>query len=133
MIRRFGPAVAWAIIILILTGLPGNYFPEVKTFWDWLSPDKAVHLVIFGVQSFLIIYALRQQYLPKKRRYVGMLLVILVTSLFGLLTEVLQSTVFVRRNGNIFDFLADSLGAFLGVLAYCLLKMRNTEKNYHGK
>ncbi len=133
MIRRFGPAVAWAIVILILTGLPGNYFPEVKTFWDWLSPDKVVHLVIFGVQSFLIISGLRQQYLPKKRRYVSMLLVILVTSLYGLLTEVLQSTVFVRRDGNVFDFLADGLGAFLGVLAYYLLKMRNTEKNYHGK
>jgi len=133
MIRRYGPALAWAIIILILTGLPGNYFPEVKTFWDWLSPDKVVHLGIFGVQAFLIIYGLGQQYLAKKRRYQYMVLVFLLTTLFGLITEVLQSYVFVGRDGNVFDFLADGLGAFLGVLAYYLLKMRNTAKNYHGK
>jgi len=133
MIRRFIPAVVWAIIILILTGLPGNYFPEVKTFWEWLSPDKVVHLGIFGVQAFLINCGLRQQYMPKKRRYVSMLLVFLVTTLFGLITEVLQSSVFVGRDGNVFDFLADGLGAFLGVMAYYLLKMRNIEKNYHGK
>ncbi len=131
MIRRFGPALAWAILILILTGLPGNYFPEVKTFWDWLSPDKVVHLGIFGVQAFLIIYGLGQQYLLKKRRYKYMVWVFLITTLFGLITEVLQSNVFVGRDGNVFDFLADSVGAFLGVLAYYLLNIRNTEKNYH--
>ena len=133
MIRRFWPAMAWAILILILTGVPGNYFPTVVSFWDWLSPDKVVHLVIFAVQAYLIIYGMQPQYLNKRQRYLFVIAGALVTILFGLTTEVLQSYVFVGRDGNIFDFLADGLGALMGLVAYYLLNMRNSVLNFNKK
>jgi len=121
MIRRLWPAMAWAIIILILTGLPGNYFPEVKSFWDWLSPDKAVHVFIFGVQVYLVFYGLKPQYLPRKQRYVFVVIATVASVLFGLTTELLQRYVFVGRDGNTFDFLADAVGVFFGWAASNLI------------
>ncbi len=133
MIRRFWPAMAWAILILILTGVPGNYFPQVKSFWEWLSPDKVVHVGIFAVQAFLILYGLEPQYLNKRQRYLFLVAAISITVLYGLITEVLQSFVFVGRDGNIFDFLADFLGALMGLLAYYLLNIRNSVMNFNKK
>ncbi|PIQ33741.1 MAG: VanZ family protein [Bacteroidetes bacterium CG18_big_fil_WC_8_21_14_2_50_41_14] len=124
MIRRFWPAMTWAILILILTGVPGSYFPEVRSFWQWASPDKIVHLLIFGVQVFLIILGFKPQYLNSKQRFKFVIGATIITILYGLVTELLQSYVFIGRDGNIFDFLADAVGAFLGLLAYYLLKMK---------
>lgn len=126
MIRRFWPAMAWAILILVLTGVPGSYFPEVVSFWDWLSPDKVVHIGIFGVQAYLIFYGLKPQYLSRNQRYIVVGSVTLLTIVYGLVTELLQTFVFIGRHGNAFDFYADALGAFIGLLAYYLLNMRNT-------
>jgi VanZ family protein len=125
--------MAWAILILFLTGVPGNYFPTVISFWDWLSPDKVVHLVIFAVQAYLIIYGMQPQYLNKRQRYLLVIIGTLATILFGLITEVLQSYVFIGRDGNIFDFLADGLGALIGLVAYYLLNIRNSVLNFNKK
>lgn len=133
MIRRFWPAVAWAILILILTGVPGSYFPEVQTFWDWLAPDKVVHLGIFGVQAYLIMWGFKPQYFSKKQRYLFIGGATVITILYGMLTEVLQNYVFFGRDGNWFDFLADALGAFFGLLAYYLLNIRNIAPKHKKK
>lgn len=123
--RRLWPALVWALLILVLTGLPGSYFPEVTSFWDWLAPDKAVHLFIFGVQAYLLFFAIKPQYLPYKQRYLFVILATTATVLFGLATELLQRYVFYGRDGNTFDFLADAVGVFFGWLAYYFINMRN--------
>ncbi|NQU33735.1 MAG: VanZ family protein [Bacteroidetes bacterium] len=120
MIRRLWPSLVWAIFILILTGVPGSYFPSVVSFWDWLSPDKVVHIFIFGIQCVLILYAFRGQYSSDKQRYIVSVLIIFATILFALLTEVLQKYVFVGRNGSLWDFIADAVGVLIGFLAYYL-------------
>lgn len=125
MIRRLWPALVWALLILVLTGLPGSYFPEVTSFWDWLSPDKAVHVFIFGVQAYLVFYGIKPQYLSHKQRYLFVILATAATVLFGLATELLQRHVFYGRDGNTFDFLADAVGVFLGWLVYYFVNMRN--------
>ncbi len=124
MIRRLWPSLVWAILILILTGVPGVYFPKVVSFWDWLSPDKVIHIFIFGVQCILILYAFRGQYTTDKQRYIGSAVIIVVTVLFALLTEVLQKYVFVGRHGNLWDFIADAVGVLIGFLAYYLLNYK---------
>ena len=120
-IRKLWPAVAWALLILLLTGVPGSYFPKVTSFWEWLSPDKAVHVFIFGVQTFLLLRAFHEQYLSSKNRFIYRSAILSVTILFALLTEVLQAYVFIGRNGNVYDFIADVVGVGVGLLAYILL------------
>ena len=113
ILKGYRPALAWSLIILLLTGLPGNAFPEIPNFLEWLSPDKIVHLVIFGMLTFLILWGYRDKYAGNyKKRLVYT--AIIVTVLYGILTEVLQYYVFIGRSGNYFDALANTLGAFIG-------------------
>ncbi len=123
------PAIIWALIILLLTGLPGTYFPEIQTFWDWLSPDKVVHVCIFTVQMFLVLIAYRTQYLSGNTRLINTLLIILLVTVYALLTEVLQAYVFIGRDGNLYDFLADFVGILIGLLVFNLYKKKNLSKN----
>jgi VanZ family protein len=44
-----------------------------------------------------------------------------ITLAYGLLTEVLQAHVFVGRYGNVYDFYADSIGAFCGWFMFSLI------------
>lgn len=121
LIRKLWPALAWAILILLLTGLPGSYFPSITSFWDWLKPDKVVHVFVFGVQAFLLLTAFHEQYLLSKNRFIYPTAILSVTIVFALLTEVLQAYVFIGRNGNVYDFIADVVGVGVGLLAYILL------------
>jgi len=121
LIRKLWPALIWALIILILTGFPGDYFPEIIGFWEWLGPDKLVHLAIFGILSFLIFFNLRAEYLVSKKRSLFVLAILGFTLAYALLTEVLQATVFVGRDGNVFDFCANSIGTLLGWLVFSLV------------
>ena len=118
MLQKLWPALLWSLIILLLTGMPGSYFPKVTTFWDWLEPDKAVHLFIFGVLAFLILFGYREQYFNSKNRSIFGVVAVITTALYGLVTEVLQYYVFVGRSGNRFDFFADAVGAVLGWLLF---------------
>lgn len=120
-IRKLWPAIVWALFILVLMGTPGNYFPSVNSFWDWISPDKIVHVFVFGTLSFLILRGLLPQYIASSRRYVFVIWAVGLALAYGLLTEVLQAHVFVGRNGNAFDFYADGIGAFVGWLGFMIV------------
>lgn len=114
------PGLLWALMILVLTGLPGNYFPEITTFWDWISPDKAAHLMMFGTFTFLVLWGYRTAYrIPAKRKRL-IFISLLAGLVYGGLTEVLQNEIFVRRDGNIYDFMANTLGGGLGILLFHL-------------
>ena len=121
MLKKFWPAIVWAIGVFVLTAVPGNYIPISITFLDWASPDKIVHFILFGGQSFLILFVIREQYFSGNRRFVFASVAIGLGIIYGLITEVLQYYVFVGRDGNLFDFIADVIGAFMGFLAFYLL------------
>jgi len=129
LIKKLWPAIIWALVVLILTGFPGSYIPRVSGFWEWLSPDKIVHVLIFATLGFLIFYGLREQYLKSKRRYLYILAVLFITFMYGMITEVLQRHVFIGRDGNVFDFLADVAGGLIGFLAFILYN--NKKKQQH--
>ncbi len=129
LIWRLIPALVWALIILVLTGLPGSYFPTVTTFWDWLSPDKVVHVIIFMVQVFLVLLAYNKQYLLGYKRLFYTWSIVIIITVFALLTEVLQAYVFIGRDGNVYDFVADFAGVLVGLLAYNLCNKKKFAKH----
>ncbi|MFA8449080.1 MAG: VanZ family protein [Bacteroidales bacterium] len=114
------PGIAWAVVILVLIGVPGNYIPAYRSFVDWISPDKVVHFIMFGGLSFFLLSGLSRQYQLTKFRWSFAIVCVLISIVYGGVTELLQAYVFVGRDGNIFDFLANVLGAILGSLAYGL-------------
>ena len=125
IIRKHWPAIAWALFILILTGVPGNQIPNIPTFLEWFSPDKILHIVIFGIFSYLILYGNRQQYLKSNHRSYMVIVVILASVFYGLVTELLQFYAFTGRNANAYDFFANTLGAITGGVAYFLQHAKN--------
>ncbi|MBE0651983.1 MAG: VanZ family protein [Bacteroidales bacterium] len=118
MLKKFLPAAIWSIIILVLTGIPGSYIPRIHKFWGWIEPDKLVHITIFGILMFLILYGLREKYFFSKNRYWFGIVSVLITSVFGMITEILQLFVFVGRSGSRFDFYADAVGALIGWVGF---------------
>ncbi len=128
MIRRQWFTLAWALFILILTGIPGDQIPKVLTFLEWLSPDKMVHLIMFGVLSYLMLYGNRQQYFKSRNRSYYIIIAVLISAVYGIITELLQFYVFIGRNANVFDGAANILGAASGGLVYFLQFNKNKSK-----
>jgi VanZ family protein len=107
------PALAWACLVLVLCGIPGSRLPEIS-FWQWLRPDKIVHLVLFGTQSYLLLAGFNR--LPDSgtlHRHAAAWAVGLSIA-YGGLIEWMQDHVFIQRSGDLRDAAANALGAVLG-------------------
>lgn len=117
LFRKLLPSLLWALFILVLCGIPGNKIPEL-TFWQWLKPDKIVHVLIFGVQSYLLIKAFQSDTVTPQLRNHAVLLSLLITISYGAVTELLQTYVFINRYGDVRDAFANALGAVAGWYFY---------------
>lgn len=115
---------------MILVGLPGSCFPTVKTFWEWLGPDKIVHLLMFGTLAFLIPFGYRRDYVQRDIAYGKRLLwlSLLIAAAYGGLTELLQRYVFIGRSGSLYDFYADVIGCVLGVFIFKMSYRKKMKK-----
>lgn len=112
--KRKWPFIFWLILIIIISGFPGDKVPEIPV-WQF---DKLVHSVIYFVLSLTILYAYNEQYSkPSKRLIIGMLAVT-IGIFYGGIMEILQHYIFINRSGNWYDFVANAFGAILGVLFY---------------
>lgn len=128
--RNIYPGLICGVIILILTTLPGSCFPTVKTFWQWLGPDKIVHLIMFGSLSFLIPFGYREKYCRDAKSFGNRLLWLsfLLSTAYGGATELLQKIPILRRSGNVYDFLADVIGCLLGVFIFKMIYKKKLKK-----
>lgn len=126
-IRNFWPGIVWGIFVLILSAVPGNYFPQIQRFSNLLTPDKLVHFFLYAVFCYLVLIGI----IKHKKSYnqytllVGVLLIIL----WGGLMEIMQHHIFIRRNGNIYDFFANSLGCALAYVLILYLERKKTTKS----
>ena len=118
----------WTLIIVLLTLTPGNYIPKVTNFFDWLSPDKLVHLLLFGIYAILLFEGFSLQTwntnLRRNAGFMGLLLGMVI----AFFTEVMQKYVIPGRHGSYFDFLADLLGLIVGYVIWRIIR-RNDKKN----
>lgn len=123
-LRHFKAPIGWAIFILVLNLIPGQYFPEIPTLLDLLQPDKLIHLFLFGSLSFLLIGSLMRQYGYPFFRYYGIIIVLSFCVGFGAMTEIMQVIIALNRSGNIYDFIANSAGSFIGIGVYMIVKRK---------
>jgi VanZ family protein len=110
-------AILWAIVILILCGIPGRDIPHIS-FLELLSFDKFVHAGIFFVLAVLCIrgFTLQTTFPLLQRNARWLALLICIT--YGGSLEIMQGTLFAERSADIFDFIANSFGASLGWMSY---------------
>ena len=121
------PGIAWTLLIVLMTLIPGNYIPRITTFLDWLGPDKLLHLFMFGVYAYLLLEGFvrhKSSFLRKNPVFISFL----VGMVFAILTEVAQKYVIYGRNGNLYDFMADILGWAIGYLSWHLIRRNDKKK-----
>ena len=106
-------------MVLYLSAFPG---PQIN-FDLWLAQDKINHLAAYGLLSVLIAWEnIKNQ--EKLSRNV-FLTVLIVSSSYGVLMEIMQYLFFPNRYFDYGDMVANLLGSFFGLLAvqiYCLNK-----------
>jgi VanZ family protein len=110
-------AMLWALIILILCGIPGRDIPHIS-FLELLSFDKFVHAAIFFVLVLLTIRGLILQGHYKSVNTKPKLFAGFVCISYGGLLEVMQGTLFSERSADIYDFIANSFGCMVGIILY---------------
>lgn len=126
--RPLLPGLIWTLLIAVLTLLPGNYVPRITTFLEWLSPDKILHLILFGTYTYLLATGLQKQSWSSVLRRNPVIISIIIGIVFAFFIEVMQKHVIPGRNGNMFDFLADLVGAIIGIAVWHITG-RNEKKN----
>ena len=119
--RYFWPSFAWALFVLILCGLPGDDLPELS-FLEWLKPDKIAHLFLFGIQCFLLIKGFRQLEASSTFNKNAVLYSLALSIGYGILMEVMQTYIFIHRDGDVRDAIANAIGAFIGVWVFNRMK-----------
>jgi VanZ family protein len=114
-------AMLWALLILILCGIPGRDIPHIS-FLELLSFDKFVHAGIFFVLILLTVRGFLLQtgieYLQKKAKTIATVICII----YGGLLEVMQGTLFQERSADVFDFIANSFGVVVGLMMYSIIE-----------
>lgn len=110
-------ALLWAVLILILCGMPGKDIPHIS-FLELLSFDKFVHAGIFFVFILLAIrgFILQTNYL--KLQHAAKPVAFFICVAYGGLMEVMQGTMFEDRSADVYDFIANSLGCAIGWISY---------------
>ena len=97
-------AVGWALIIVAACSIPGTDLPEVEIKWI----DKVAHFSLFLVLAWLWLDAIEG---PTARR---ILRVLILGSVFGILTELYQGILPWERSPDILDALANTAGLVAG-------------------
>jgi VanZ family protein len=113
-------AVAWGLFLLALTSWPSP--PEVPVVSSIPDFDKVVHATLYGVQGFLLYFAIRW---PGQRPlWVRVLTVGGLLALFGALDEVHQIWI-PGRSAEVADALTDAIAGFAGAVVAAAVAVRS--------
>lgn len=112
-LKFHGPAIFWAVLILIASSIPKLQTPDLNI----PLMDKWIHLVVYGIFGCLLQ---RSFFVLSPNRLLVFGMTLLVGSVYGLTDEYHQSFV-PGREASVGDFIADTLGVSLSFLAYRLV------------
>lgn len=107
------PTIAWAVLIFVTCSLPGKALPPSP----FLSFDKFLHLIFFGILAFQMAVSLRRQFTYRKLRYYARKIAFVFGITYGILIEVFQEAFLQNRHFDLADWAADITGVLLGLLA----------------
>lgn len=120
--KFFLPAAIWAIFILLVSwNVAGFNLPE--TFLDLIAFDKAAHITVYAILSFLICIGFLKNGIDLAT---VMVKILLFCALYGILMEILQFLFFPGRYFEYLDIVANIIGAFLGWYVFRLFKRFTT-------
>ncbi len=112
-VKNTWPALFWALVIFILSSLSPARL-HLPSFWDLFSLDKAAHATCYAILVFLLIVGFQKQ-TEIKFAFLHFRRAALVSAIiYGGLIELYQAFVLTDRNGDWFDFIANTVGCLIG-------------------
>lgn len=103
-------ALIWAIVIFILSIIPGKDLPELDINYF----DKLAHATVYAILSFLILLAC-----PSRTLNVIFLWAFLLPVSYGIMIELFQGTFLNDRITDVYDMIANAIGSLVvSILAY---------------
>lgn len=105
------PAVTWWFVVLVLMCTPGRDLPKLGGWTDIISLDKIIHITIFGLMAYLFMRPATSD-IPFPDKKQQLLRIAISISLWGLAMEFVQDFWIEGRSFDLWDFVADSIGAF---------------------
>ena len=99
--------------------------PQIPTYLDLFKPDKLVHLFLFAVLVFLLLFGRRNQLHTTRANWFSVLIALNIGIFLGGITELLQATALVSgRLCSVYDFIANVAGCFAGWGVFVIWKKR---------
>lgn len=116
--RNSYPGIFCAVVILLLTGLPGSSFPHIIK--PIFGLDRVTHFLMFTGFTFCTLWGYRKPFAENGKTYrrKAMWITLAVGIALGILTEAIQAIPILHRNCDIIDFIADLLGSILGITLF---------------
>jgi VanZ family protein len=123
-IKVMAPGVIWAILILILSSISAGSL-RLPSFWDLFSLDKASHAAFYAILVFLLCGGFQKQTEIKFALLHAAGTAIVFGIIYGGLIELYQAYVLTDRKGDWFDFIANVIGCYVGMVIFLKWKLRN--------
>lgn len=108
------------VTLLSLFSFEGVDVPSIKI--PYL--DKIVHFTFYFTAAFFGYLSIKEMSSKGVVSKKQLLWLFLLLTFYGIIIEVLQSTVAVARHGDVMDFLANTAGVICGLLIMYSLKKR---------
>lgn len=112
--KKFIPGIAWFFILLFLMCLPGSDVPSVG-WLDKIYFDKWVHIGVFALLVTLFCWPFYRSDYSNQQRIILFIKIAIAASIWGIATEFIQKFFVPGREFDIYDWIADTVGA---VIAY---------------
>ncbi|MEO8515686.1 MAG: VanZ family protein [Flavobacterium sp.] len=107
--KAIGLALLWTLLILYLS----LKNPSGEQRFSFANADKIVHFTFYFM--FVILWY-RYLFLAQKLQKGNKILLVFIAVLLGILVEVAQKYFTTTRQADVWDVVANSLGAFVGIL-----------------
>lgn len=114
------PSILWAAFILGICLMPGRDLPKVEL----INADKLAHFICYVLLAFLTFYGWIKQSVYGWFHTNTFLKILLMTSVYGFAVEVMQDQFTADRHFDLYDALANSIGAVAGCIG-CKFCFRN--------
>ena len=102
----------WTLLIFIACFTPGKDIPKV----DFPLIDKWVHLILFGIFTFLWLCA------NPSLKLSWLITIFVLAAAVGSFIELMQGLLaFLGRSMELMDAVADAIGGFLGIILFVAL------------
>jgi len=124
-VARLIPVGIWFVLVTYLSLVSGRYLRS-----SWLSSipyqDKVIHMGVYFVAAVLMMYGIGGR--GGRTFLTGVVYTLIFCIMWGGMLEYLQDVMSRGRHFDIFDIIANIIGALLGVVAFSLL----LKKRYYG-